>query len=263
LLDAGVNGHGKENHSDRGTGASGASNVPGPSRGSRGSRSGSETGSRSGSNGSADGGENSGSGAGGDDPNGDGGDDPNDDGSEESNSDESDDEVEDDEEEEVAAETEVAEDQDGQVPSSNPGSPVGAQGKNWLTFESLMAETYPAKSKEIYLSAFRDFELFLKSENKFVLNVVPNETMLLNYFRYLKNVKKWAPTSIWSQYSHLNGVLKRRFRFSLKEFPSVTDLLKSYEVGHRVKKASVFSPQQERFCYNVILVFCIQYGFIV
>jgi integrase len=34
------------------------------------------------------------------------------------------------------------------------------------------------------------------------------------------------------------------YRFSLKEFPSVTDLLKSYEVGHRVKKASVFSPQQ-------------------
>jgi hypothetical protein len=157
-----------------------------------------------------------------------------------------DEDVEDeDDEEDVGADRDAAEDQEAQVLSSNPGSPVGEQGKNWMTFESLMEETYPAKSKEVYLSAYRDFELFLKSENKFAPNVVPDETMLLNYFRYLKNIKQYKATSIWSQYARLNGVLKRRFRFSLKEFPSVTDLLKSYEVGHRVKKASVFTPQQE------------------
>jgi hypothetical protein len=114
-----------------------------------------------------------------------------------------------------------------------------------------MKETYPSKSKEVYLSAYRQFEIFLKSEKQFVPNVVPTETMLLNYFKYLRNVKGWVATTIWSQYSRLNGVLKRRFSTSLKQFPSVTDLLKSFEAGHRVKKASVFSPQQE-----IIFVAC-------
>ena len=111
-----------------------------------------------------------------------------------------------------------------------------------------MEETYPAKSKEIYISAYRDFEIFLKSEDEFVPKAVPTETQLLNYFHYLRVIKGWKSTSIWSQYSRLNGVLKRRFRKSLKEFPCVTDLLKSYEVGHRVKKATVFTPQQGTIC---------------
>jgi hypothetical protein len=123
------------------------------------------------------------------------------------------------------------------------GNQVHPQG-NWLSYEDLMKETYPAKSKDVYLSAYRNFELFLKSENQFAPNVAPTETMLLNYFRYLKSVKQWQATSIWSHYARLNGVLKRRFHTSLKLYPSLTDMLKSFEVGHRVKKASVFTPQQ-------------------
>jgi hypothetical protein len=234
VVDAGGDGRGKENQSDKGAGSSGAANVPGSSRDS-GSSSGSESGSGMESAGSASGDDGSGGGSGGDDPDREAGDLI-------INDEDVDDE---DDEEDVGADRDAAEDQEAQVLSSNPGSPVGEQGKNWMTFESLMEETYPAKSKEVYLSAYRDFELFLKSENKFAPNVVPDETMLLNYFRYLKNIKQYKATSIWSQYARLNGVLKRRFRFSLKEFPSVTDLLKSYEVGHRVKKASVFTPQQE------------------
>ena len=234
VVDAGGDGRGKENQSDKGAGSSGAANVPGSSRDS-GSSSGSESGSGMESAGSASGDDGSGGGSGGDDPDREAGD-----------LIINDDDVEDeDDEEDVGADRDAAEDQEAPVLSSNPGSPVGEQGKNWMTFESLMEETYPAKSKEVYLSAYHDFELFLKSENKFAPNVVPDETMLLNYFRYLKNIKQYKATSIWSQYARLNGVLKRRFRFSLKEFPSVSDLLKSYEVGHRVKKASVFTPQQE------------------
>jgi hypothetical protein len=120
-----------------------------------------------------------------------------------------------------------------------------------LSYEELMNDTFPAKSKEVYLSAYCQFEIYLKSENKFVANVAPTELMLLNYFKYLKNVKKWGATTIWSQYSRLNGVLKRRFKFSLKIYPGVSDLLKSFEVGHRVKKASVFTPQQEIFIFNL------------
>jgi hypothetical protein len=236
-VDAGGDGREKENVGGASQRVS-SSNVSGSGR-AAGSRSadGTENDSRgSDSNEEGSGGSDRHDGKGGDPPDGDGDDPPNgDDPEEEENKDEAVDEE---------AATEAAEDQEVQVASSNPGSPVCAQGKNWLSYESLMEETYPSKSKEIYLSAFRDFELFLKSENQYAPNVVPTETMLLNYFRYLKTVKRWVATSIWSQYSRINGVLKLRFGFSLKDFPSVTDLLKSYEVGHRVKKASVFSPQQ-------------------
>jgi hypothetical protein len=160
--------------------------------------------------------------------------------------DDDEDEIGDEEEEAEEEEEESAGDQqDGEVVAAAAPQvvPQPLQG-NWLSYENLMAETYPVKSKEVYLTAYRDFELFLKSEDQFEQGVIPTETMILNYFRYLKVVKHWQPTTIWSQYSRLNGVVKRRFKFSLKEFPSLTDLLKSYEVGHRVKKANVFTPQQ-------------------
>jgi hypothetical protein len=128
---------------------------------------------------------------------------------------------------------------------------------NWLSYESLMNETFPSKSKGVYLAAYREFEIYLKSCNKFEPNVVPTETMLLNYFHHLKNVKFWKATTIWSTYSRLNGVLKRRFKISLKNLPSITDLLKSFEVGHRVKKSNVFTPQQELLFILYVLSFII------
>ncbi len=137
--------------------------------------------------------------------------------------------------------------EDGEAGVDQDGAPVPAaqQQGNWLTFDQLMKETYPAKSKEIYLGAYRNFEIFLKSEKQYDPTAVPTETQLLNYFHYLKTIKGWKSTTIWSQYSRLNGVLKRRCSISLKNFPNITNLLKSYEVGHQVKKANVFSPQQE------------------
>ncbi len=156
--------------------------------------------------------------------------------------------VEDEDDKEVGDEEEADDEVADVVASSAPGSPRGgAQGKkNWLSFDSLMEETYPAKSKEVYLKAYKNFELYLKSAKEFVPDVAPTQTQLLNYFHHLKTVHFWQATSIWSQYSRLNGVLKRRFNLSLKEFPNLTNLLKSYEVGQRVTKATVFTPQQER-----------------
>jgi len=112
-------------------------------------------------------------------------------------------------------------------------APAAQPEGNWLSYEELMNETYPAKSKAVYQAACSSFELFLKSEKKFEPNVAPDETMFLNYFRYLRNVKAWGASTIWSTYSRLNAVFKRRFRVSLKLYPSITDLLKSYQVGHR------------------------------
>ena len=146
---------------------------------------------------------------------------------------------------EIAADGVVAEEQeDGEVAgSSNPGSPA-QEGNGWRSYDSVVNETLPAKSKEVYLASYKKFELYLKSVNKFVPNSPPSEIMILNYFLHLKSTRFWAPTSIWSEYSRLNAVFKRKFRFSMKTMSNVSDLLKSFEVGHQVKKSSVFTPQQ-------------------
>ena len=123
------------------------------------------------------------------------------------------------------------------VQASNPEG-------NWLTYGELMLDSYPAKSKMIYLKAYKNFERYLKSQKQFVENVVPSEIQVLNYFYFLKNEKHLAPTTLWSTYSRVNACVKRLFGFSLKNYVRVTDVLKSYESGYKVKKASIFTPQE-------------------
>ena len=107
-----------------------------------------------------------------------------------------------------------------------------------------MMDSYPAKSKIIYLKAYKMFERFLKSKKQFVANVAPTEIQILNYFYFLRHEKKLAPTTLWSTYSRVNACVKRLFGFSLKNFVRVSDVLKSYESGYKVKKASIFTPQE-------------------
>ena len=107
-----------------------------------------------------------------------------------------------------------------------------------------MADSYPAKSRIVYLKAFKQYEQFLKSRNQFVADAPPTEIQMLNYFHYLRQDRKWAPTTLWSHYARINACIKRKFGFSMKTFVRVSDALKSYESGHHVKKAAIFSPQE-------------------
>ena len=132
----------------------------------------------------------------------------------------------------------VEESENGDNPESN------SEGNDWLTYSELMLDSYPAKSKIIYLKAYKMFERFLKSKKQFVPNVAPTEIQILNYFYFLKHEKNLAPTTLWSTYSRVNACVKRLFGFSLKNFVRVTDVLKSYESGYKVKKASIFTPQE-------------------
>ena len=121
------------------------------------------------------------------------------------------------------------------------------QGK-WLTYSDLMVDSYPSKSKVVYLKAYKDFERYLKSMKKFVPNARPTEEQVLNYFHHLRHDKHFAPTTLWSTYARINACVKRMYGFSLKEHVRVSDVLKSYETGYTVKKASTFTPGQ--VCVN-------------
>jgi hypothetical protein len=107
-----------------------------------------------------------------------------------------------------------------------------------------MVDSYPSKSKVVYLKAYKQFERYLRSHNKFMPNVRPKEDEVLNYFHYLRHQKHFAPTTLWSTYARINACVKRIYGFSLKEYVRVSDVLKSYETGYSVKKASTFTPGQ-------------------
>jgi hypothetical protein len=111
-----------------------------------------------------------------------------------------------------------------------------------------MVDSYPSKSKVVYLKAYKDFERYLKSMKKFVPNARPTEEQVLNYFHHLRHDKHFAPTTLWSTYARINACVKRLHGFSLKEHVRVSDVLKSYESGYTVKKASTFTPGQ--VCVN-------------
>jgi hypothetical protein len=131
--------------------------------------------------------------------------------------------------------------------SSGAAGPTPAEGKkDWLSYKELMETTYPVKSRKLYLAAFVTLEKYLKRKGSFDPESPPNQLSLLNYFHYLRTDKKWVATTLWSHFSRINAVMKRTWGVNLStKYPRLTDLLKGYESGHRVKKASVFSPQQE------------------
>ena len=115
---------------------------------------------------------------------------------------------------------------------------------NWLSYTELMSESYPVKSKVVYLKAFKLFERFLKSKNQWKPNTVPSDLQVLNYFHFLRNDLKYAPTTLWSTYARINAVMKRVYGVSLNSYSRVSDILKSYDSGHVVKQAGIFTPQQ-------------------
>ena len=121
---------------------------------------------------------------------------------------------------------------------------ISVEGKNWLSYSALMSDSYPAKSKLVYLKAFKLFERYLKSNNQWTPNVAPTDLQVLNYFYHLRHQLKYAPTTLWSVYARINAVFKRLYGVSLNSYKRVSDVLKSYESGHIVKQAGIFTPQQ-------------------
>jgi hypothetical protein len=134
--------------------------------------------------------------------------------------------------------------EDNVVSASDAPASVSVQGNRWLSYADLMSESYPAKSKVVYLKAFKEFERYLKGQNQWQPNTVPSDLQVMNYFHHLRKVLKWAPTTLWSTYARINAVMKRVYGVSLNSYSRVSDVLKSYDSGHTIKQAGIFTPQQ-------------------
>ena len=93
------------------------------------------------------------------------------------------------------------------------------------------------KSKKAYAKLWMDFKLF--SVNFNTEEGPPGEDLIIDFFKHLRLVKKSASTSMWTFYSYLNSVLKRKYNFQLQSLPRVKMLLQGYETDIK-KKAAIF-----------------------
>ena len=51
---------------------------------------------------------------------------------------------------------------------------------------------------------------------------------MIAYFRHLCKVNKVATSSMWTIYSYLNSILKRKYGVKLEDLPRVTKFIKGF-----------------------------------
>ncbi len=67
----------------------------------------------------------------------------------------------------------------------------------------------------------------------------PGEELLSKYFKFLRLEKKVASSSLWTVYSCLNTIMKRKYSVRLQEIPGLTRLIKGFTQDVK-QKAAIF-----------------------
>ena len=69
----------------------------------------------------------------------------------------------------------------------------------------------------------------------------PGEKLLIKYFKFLRFEKKVASSSLWTVYSCLNSIMKKKYSVRLQEIPGLSRLIKGFTLTQEVKqKTAIF-----------------------
>ena len=104
-------------------------------------------------------------------------------------------------------------------------------------FESIKEKTRPR-----YKKTWVEFKDFIGAGEEFDSRS-PTEEELSSYLRHLRQEKGAASSSMWTLYSMINGVFKEKYGFSLKQYPRLTTLLKSFNTDIK-KRAEIFTKEE-------------------
>ena len=108
--------------------------------------------------------------------------------------------------------------------------------KKIFSDEEVFEQIKPA-SRKAYKKCWKEFKE-INPEINFEEGR-PGEEAIVIFFKHLRFEKKVATSSIWTLYSYLNSVMKRKYGFKLQDLPRVTMLIKGYEEDTK-KKAAIF-----------------------
>jgi len=63
----------------------------------------------------------------------------------------------------------------------------------------------------------------------------PGEESFMEFFKHLRTEKNYASSSLWTLYSCLNSVLKRKYNYKLQDHPRLTMLIKGFDTDVKDK----------------------------
>jgi len=109
--------------------------------------------------------------------------------------------------------------------------------ENKIFSDAEVFEQIKPVSRRAYVKCWKGFK-DLAGEFNFEAGP-PGECLIVNYFRDLRFEKKVASSTMWTFYSYLNSILKRKYGFKLQELPRVTLFIKGLEVDMK-KKAPIW-----------------------
>ena len=114
--------------------------------------------------------------------------------------------------------------------------------------DNTAVEGIKEKSRPAYIKAWAKFRLFQENSVEFETRI-PTEQEFLTYFRHLRTEKGMASSTMWTTYSMINSTIKGKHGSSLKIFPRVISLLKSYDTDIK-HKADIFSTDEVQIFVN-------------
>lgn len=97
------------------------------------------------------------------------------------------------------------------------------------------------KSRPAYIKAWKEFKEFLGDDLDLEM-APPTEQRIIDFFNHLRTNKQMATSSIWTNYSYINSIFKRKYGTQLQSMPRITMVIKGF--GEDMKqKAGIFEEE--------------------
>jgi len=95
-------------------------------------------------------------------------------------------------------------------------------------------------SRKQYIKIWQDFKTFTVGHNFEASQ--PGEEEFIAFFKHLRLEKKLATSTLWTNYSMLNSVMKRKYGSKIQNYPRVTMLIKGFPEDLK-KKAHILDEE--------------------
>jgi hypothetical protein len=102
------------------------------------------------------------------------------------------------------------------------------------------------KSKNAYIKAWQEFVFFNNMHN--FEEGYPSEEAIIAYFKHLRMEKRMATSSIWTHYSYINSIMKRKYNWKLQSLPRITMVIKGFDQDIK-HKAAIFEEEVSALLY--------------
>ena len=116
-------------------------------------------------------------------------------------------------------------------------------GKKVYTDEEVFTQIKD-KSRQAYMKSWKEFKMFNIGHD--FEEDHPGEEAIIAYFNHLRLEKRMATSSIWTYYSYINSVMKRKYGWQLQSLPRITMVIKGYEEDTK-HKAAIFEEEVSNF----------------